>query len=47
MAVTVFSPIPMALLLIVIVTDGWDGYTVTVGNSPLPLFVLILLCGKM
>lgn len=47
MGFAVLSPVPMALLLVLITADGWAGYTKTVGNSSFPVVVLVVICCKL
>lgn len=39
------SPVWMSLLLLLVVR-GWDGFSSFVGNSKLPVPILVILCGK-
>ena len=36
----------MSLFLLLVATGGWSGFTRTVGNSSIPVPVVVVLCGK-
>ena len=42
----VFSPVSMSLLLMVVASEHWSVFEMTLGDSPFPVPVLVVLCGE-
>lgn len=42
----VFSPIPMSILFMIVASEHWSVFEMTVGESPFPVPVLVVICGE-